>query len=78
MTEREIYDGVIMNGTTDFIFVVEVLRRHDARWCVIGGLAVSAVQTIFLVPACYFLIHGRKGSRQPAAPLQPQGTAATA
>lgn len=42
MTEREIYDGVIMNGTTDFAFVVEALRRHGARWCVIGGLAVNA------------------------------------
>ena len=42
MTEREIYDGVIMNGTTDFTFVVETLRRHGARWCVIGGLAVNA------------------------------------
>lgn len=41
MTELEIYDGVIMNGTTDFNFVVEVLRRHGARWCVIGGLAVN-------------------------------------
>ncbi len=40
-TEREIYDGVIMNGTTDFAFVVETLRRHEARWCVIGGLAVN-------------------------------------
>ena len=29
---------------------------------VIGGLAVSAVQAIFLVPACYLLIHGRKRS----------------
>jgi hydrophobic/amphiphilic exporter-1 (mainly G- bacteria), HAE1 family len=26
---------------------------------VIGGLAVSAAQAIFLVPACYLLIHGR-------------------
>ena len=41
MTEIEIYDGVIMNGTTDFAFVVETLRRHGARWCVIGGLAVN-------------------------------------
>ena len=41
MTEAEIYDGVIMNGTTDFALVVETLRRHEARWCVIGGLAVN-------------------------------------
>lgn len=41
MTEREIYDGVIVNGTEDFIFVAETLRRHGAGWCVIGGLAVN-------------------------------------
>lgn len=31
-----------MNGTTDFHFVVDCLRRHEADWCVIGGLAVNA------------------------------------
>ena len=45
MTEREVYDGVIMNGTKDFIFVVETLRRHGAGRCVIGGLAVNAYAT---------------------------------
>lgn len=45
MTEREIYDGVIMNGTTDFTLVVETLRRHQAGWCVIGGLAVNTYAT---------------------------------
>ena len=45
MTEQEIYDGVIMNGTTDFAFVVETLRRHGANWCVIGGLAVNSYVT---------------------------------
>jgi multidrug efflux pump subunit AcrB len=35
----------------------------------IGGLAVSAAQTIFLVPACYLLLHGRKSSRVPPIPL---------
>jgi Cu/Ag efflux pump CusA len=29
----------------------------------IGGLAVSAVQAIFLVPAAYFLIYRRKEAR---------------
>ena len=47
---------------------------------IIGGLAVSAVQTIFLVPACYLLIHGRKESRAPSSPQAPapapQGVAA--
>ena len=45
MTEREIYDGVIVNGTTDFIFVAETLCRHGAGWCVIGGLAVNSYVT---------------------------------
>jgi hypothetical protein len=42
MTEAEIFDGFIMSGTTDFLFVVETLRRHEAPWCVIGGMAVNA------------------------------------
>lgn len=42
MTEQQIYDGAVMSGTTDFAFVVEVLRRHGAGWCVIGGMAVNA------------------------------------
>ena len=42
MTEQEIYDGVVVNGTTDFILVAETLRRHGAGWCVIGGLAVNS------------------------------------
>jgi hypothetical protein len=42
VTEQEIYDGVIMNGTTDFAFVVEILRRNSADWCLIGGLAVNS------------------------------------
>ena len=42
MTEQEIFDGVIMSGTTDFALVVESLRRHGAGWCVIGGMAVNS------------------------------------
>jgi hypothetical protein len=42
MTERAIYDAVIMSGTQDFSFVVETLSRHRAAWCVIGGMAVNA------------------------------------
>ena len=42
MTEREIYDGVIVNGTTNFIFVAETLRRRGARWYVIDGMAVNS------------------------------------
>ncbi len=41
MTRQEIYDGVMMNGTTDFALIVETLRRHGASGCVIGGLAVN-------------------------------------
>ena len=44
---------------------------------VIGGLAVSAAQTIFLVPACYLLLHGRDPA-QPglgAGPLLEQTSA---
>jgi multidrug efflux pump subunit AcrB len=32
---------------------------------VIGGLGVSVVVTVFLVPAVYLLVHGRR-DRQPA------------
>jgi multidrug efflux pump subunit AcrB len=40
---------------------------------VIGGLAVSALQTVFLVPACYLLLHGRKSAQPPPPPdLQKQ------
>ena len=42
---------------------------------VIGGLAVSAAQTIFLVPACYLLLHRRKSPRPaPAAGLLQEDT----
>jgi multidrug efflux pump subunit AcrB len=37
----------------------------------IGGLAVSAVQTIFLVPCCYLLLHGRKASHVPSTVAGP-------
>jgi multidrug efflux pump subunit AcrB len=35
---------------------------------VIGGLAVSALQTVFLVPACYLLLHGRRSAQRPEGP----------
>ena len=38
---------------------------------VIGGLAVSAAQTIFLVPACYLLWHRRRADREPEATVAP-------
>jgi multidrug efflux pump subunit AcrB len=43
---------------------------------VIGGLAVSAIQTIFLVPACYLLLHRRKEAQLPPTLLN-TGKAAT-
>ena len=42
MTEIELYDGVIMEGTSDLFFVADTLQRHSARWCLIGGMAVNA------------------------------------
>ena len=45
MTEQEIYNRVVMGGTTDFTLVVESLRRHGAGWCVIGGMAVNSYVT---------------------------------
>jgi len=38
---------------------------------VIGGLAVSAAQTVFLVPACYLLLHRRKASYVPSTRVGP-------
>jgi hydrophobic/amphiphilic exporter-1 (mainly G- bacteria), HAE1 family len=38
---------------------------------VIGGLAVSAAQTVFLVPACYLLLYRRKASPVPATLVDP-------
>lgn len=35
---------------------------------IIGGLAVSVVLTMFVVPAAYLLVHGRKDPAAPAAP----------
>jgi multidrug efflux pump subunit AcrB len=36
---------------------------------VIGGLAVSALQTIYLVPAVYLLLYGRKESQRVEGPM---------
>ncbi len=42
MTERELYDGVILEGTSDLFFVADTLQKHGAGWCLIGGTAVNA------------------------------------
>jgi multidrug efflux pump subunit AcrB len=36
---------------------------------IIGGLAVSVVLTVFIVPAAYYIIYRRQESRGPAQPL---------
>jgi multidrug efflux pump subunit AcrB len=38
---------------------------------IIGGLSVSVVVTVFLVPAVYLLVHGRKDRRPRKAPEDP-------
>ena len=40
----------------------------------IGGLAVSVVVTLFLVPAVYLLIHGRRGTERPGHSAPPVAT----
>lgn len=42
MTEIELYDGVIMEGTSDLFFVADTLQKHGAGWCLIGGMAINA------------------------------------
>jgi hydrophobic/amphiphilic exporter-1 (mainly G- bacteria), HAE1 family len=37
---------------------------------IIGGLAVSVVLTVFVVPAAYLLVHGRRGPKGPPATLE--------
>ncbi len=41
---------------------------------IIGGLTVSVVLTVFIVPAAYVLVYGKKAQNSPSAPIQePQG-----
>ena len=42
MTAREIYDLALSGGGNDFQATVELLKRLDVPWCLIGGLAVNA------------------------------------
>jgi len=37
---------------------------------IIGGLAVSVVMTVFLVPAVYLIIHRRKNGQQNSDPVE--------
>ena len=59
MTLTEIFDAVITNGSADFHFVVDVLTRHQASWCVIGGLAVNCyAEPVYTVDADLVVIGG--------------------
>jgi multidrug efflux pump subunit AcrB len=40
---------------------------------IIGGLTASVVFTVFIVPAAYLLVYGRRKKEVPAAPEGPQG-----
>ena len=44
---------------------------------IIGGLAVSALQTVYLVPACYLILHRWKNARESRAAVV-SGTEAAA
>jgi multidrug efflux pump subunit AcrB len=76
---------VVGISVSDSILIVEFINRLPmaaklgtgsesyaplAR-ALIGGLAVSAVQTIFLVPSCYLLLHSRHASHVPSTLVGP-------
>jgi hypothetical protein len=56
MTEIELYDGVIMEGTSDLFFVADTLRRHNAGWCLIGGMAINAYVTPLYTADCDLVV----------------------
>jgi Cu/Ag efflux pump CusA len=37
---------------------------------IIGGLTSSVLLTIFIVPAAYLLVYGKRGEKNPPAPPQ--------
>jgi hypothetical protein len=59
MTEREIYDGVIVEGTTDLFFVVDLLHRLGAGWSLIGGLAVNTYASPVYTADCNLVVVAR-------------------
>ena len=56
MTERELYDGVIVEGTTDLFFVTDLLTRRGAGWCLIGGLAINAYVSPVYTAGCDLIV----------------------
>ena len=43
---------------------LRLLRQLDVDACLIGGLAVSLVLTVFIVPAAYLLLHGNEATKE--------------
>lgn len=56
MTEIELYDGVIMEGTSDLFFVADTLQKHGAAWCLIGGMAINAYVTPVYTADCDLVV----------------------
>jgi hypothetical protein len=56
MTEIELYDGVIIEGTSDLFFVADTLQRHGADWCLIGGMAINAYVTPLYTADCDLVV----------------------
>jgi hypothetical protein len=59
MMEREIYDGVIVEGTADLFFVTDILLRRSAAWCLIGGLAVNTYASPVYTADCDLVVVAR-------------------
>lgn len=45
MTAAQIFESVTNGGASDFSQVIAVLKEHDIKWCLIGGLAVNCYVT---------------------------------
>jgi hypothetical protein len=45
MTAAELFESITNGGTSDFGQVIAVLREHNIKWCLIGGLAVNCYVT---------------------------------
>ncbi len=56
MTEIELYDGVVMEGTNDLFFLADSLQRHAAGWCLIGGMAINAYVTPVYTAGCDLVV----------------------